>query len=68
LKSLEAASNSFKTPKKLRLGAVLELDTIPVTKGPRGGPSFGNVTALDIDDNNSVEKEKNSASSPDDYV
>jgi hypothetical protein len=57
LESLQEASESFKTPKKLRLGSVLRPDTIPVTSRPRGG-TFSSVSPLDIDDEDAVERSK----------
>jgi hypothetical protein len=57
LESLQAASDSFTTLKKLRLGAVLGPNTIPVTSRPQG-MTFSNVTPLDIDNKDSVERSK----------
>jgi hypothetical protein len=54
LESLKAARESLKTPKKLRLGSVLSLDTLPVTSRPRGAV-FSKLEPQDIDDNDSVE-------------
>jgi hypothetical protein len=54
LESLKAARESLKTPKKLRLGCVLSLDTLPVTSRPRGAV-FSKLEPQDIDDNDSVE-------------
>jgi hypothetical protein len=51
------ASNSFKTPKKLRLGDVLNLDTIPVTCH-RGGEILTTMVTQDIDDEEVAERSK----------
>jgi hypothetical protein len=57
LDSLQAASDSFKTPKKLRLGPVLAPDTLPVMNAPRGS-YYSQVAPLDIDDEDDVERSK----------
>jgi hypothetical protein len=57
LESLQEASKSFKTPKKLRLDSVLRQDTIPATSRPCGG-NFSSVTPLDIDNEDSVVRSK----------
>lgn len=67
LDSLQAASNSFKTPKKVRLGAVLGPATIPVNSRLRG-LSFSSVAPLDIDNDDSVEKSKLLGGSSDYHV
>jgi hypothetical protein len=50
-------SNSSKTPKNLRLGAVLGPNTIPVTSRPCNS-SFLKVTPLDIDNEEDVKRER----------
>jgi hypothetical protein len=57
LASLQTASDSFKTPKKLRLGRILEPESVPITNRPRG-PQFSEITSLDIDDGEEVERGK----------
>jgi hypothetical protein len=58
LESLQAANNTFKTPKKLlRLGAVLGPATIPVNSRLRGS-TFLSVARLDIDNDDSIESLK----------
>jgi hypothetical protein len=57
LSSLQAASDSFKTPKKLRLGAILGPESVPITSRLRG-PQFSEIASLDIDDGEEVERGK----------
>jgi hypothetical protein len=57
LENLKAASESLYTPKKLRLGSVLSLETLPVTSRPRE-TVFSKVEPQDIDDEDSVETSK----------
>lgn len=57
LESLKAASESFKTLKKVRLGPMLSLDTLPITSRPRDAV-FLKVDPQDINDDNSVKRAK----------
>lgn len=57
LESLQKASISFKTPRKLRVRAVLGPDTIPVTSRPHSS-TFSKVTPLDIDNGEDVNRAK----------
>jgi hypothetical protein len=57
LESLQEASESFKTPKKLRLGHVLRPDSIPVTSRPQCG-TFSSMSPLDINDEDLIKRSK----------
>jgi hypothetical protein len=57
LETLQAASESFKTPKKLRLGPVLAPGSVRASVVPRG-PYYSKVAPLDIDDEVEVEQGK----------
>jgi hypothetical protein len=57
LDELRKASINFKTPKKLRLGNVLNTDTIPVTARPRG-ELFQDLADRDTDDEDQTERTK----------
>jgi hypothetical protein len=57
LDELRKASLNFKTPKKLRLGDVLNTDTIPVTGRPRGD-ALQDISDRDIDDDDLTERTK----------
>jgi hypothetical protein len=57
LDSLRKASDTFWTPKRLKLGNMLSPDTVPVVRVTRGSP-LANVFLDDLADNQAVEVER----------